>query len=142
MFWVLATAAAAAMTTGGAGCEHPPGKPQSAVEKPATRPTTVPGEYLVTVIAPADARVVTDTYGRFGIKRVQDLGGNVFLVTLAEDPGLARLEDLRRQEPRIQAVQPNFVYKTQATDRPGEISPPAPKKEPVPLAPPSDGGRQ
>jgi len=76
----------------------------------SSRQTRAPGEYLVTLAAGADAKAIADLYGRFGIEGTRDLGRNVFLVRLTEDPGPAKLEELRGQNAQIKAVQPNFVY--------------------------------
>jgi hypothetical protein len=70
-----------------------------------------PGEYLVTLAAGADVKAIADLYGRFGIRSAQGLGRNIFLVTLTEDPGPAKMEELRGKNAQIQAVQPNFVYR-------------------------------
>ena len=75
-----------------------------------TRQTRVPGEYLVTLVAPDSVKVIVDLYGSFGIKGIEDLGHNRHLVTLGEDPGPARMEQLRAADDRVQSVQPNFVY--------------------------------
>jgi hypothetical protein len=83
-----------------------------------TQQTRVPGEYLVTLVAPDSVTAIADRYGQFGIKAIQDLGHNLFLVTLTEDPGPARMEQLRGSDDRIQAVQPNFVYGTGEPARP------------------------
>jgi hypothetical protein len=72
----------------------------------------VPGEYIVTLAAGVDVKAISNVYGRFGIKRIQDLGRNIFLVTLSEDPNPAQMEELRRQDARIEAVQPNFMYRS------------------------------
>jgi hypothetical protein len=77
----------------------------------------VPGEYLVTLAARGSVKSIVELYGRFGIKGMQDLGRNVFLVTLTEDPGPARMEQLRGNNARILAVQPNFVYRTREPAR-------------------------
>ena len=77
----------------------------------SSRQTRVPGEYLVTLAAGADVKAIVELCGRFGIKGTQDLGRDLFLVRLAEDPGPARLEELRAQNAQIKAVQPNFVYR-------------------------------
>lgn len=77
-----------------------------------TRQTRVPGEYLVTLVAPDSVKAIVDLYGPFGIKGIQDLGHHRYLVTLSEDPGPARMEQLRREDDHIRAVQPNFVYGT------------------------------
>ena len=95
----------------GSACGHTPGNPQAA---PAVRAqqTRVPGEYLVTLVARDSVKAIVDLYGQFGIKGIQDLGHNIFLVTLTEDPGPAKMEQLRGENAHIQAVQPNFVYGT------------------------------
>ncbi len=77
----------------------------------SSRQTRAPGEYLVTLAAGADIKAIADLYGRFGIKGTRGLGGNIFLVTLTEDPGPAKMEELRGQNGQIKAVQPNFVYR-------------------------------
>ncbi len=71
----------------------------------------VPGEYLVTLAPGADAKAIQDVYGSLGLKRVQHVGRGVFLVTVGEDPGPQRMEELRAKDARIQAVQPNFKYR-------------------------------
>lgn len=75
--------------------------------------TRAPGEYLVTLSAAADVKAIADAYGRFGIRGVQPLGSNVFLVTLTEDPGPATMEKLRAGNAYIKAVEPNFLYRSQ-----------------------------
>ena len=75
--------------------------------------TRAPGEYLVTLAAPAEVKAIADVYGRFGIRGIERLADNVFLVTLTEDPGPATMERLRAENPRIQAVEPNLLYRSQ-----------------------------
>jgi hypothetical protein len=82
-----------------------------------TRQTRAPGEYLVTLVAPDRVKAIVDRYGQFGIKGIQNLGNHLFLVTLTEDPGPARMEQLRGEDDHIQAVQPNFVYGTREPAR-------------------------
>lgn len=98
---VIVLAATLAAATAVSACGGP-GRP--------TQQARAPGEYLVTVVAPGGAKAIVDLYGPFGIKGIRDLGHNRYLVTLAEDPGPARMEQLRSQDDHIQAVQPNFVY--------------------------------
>ena len=69
----------------------------------------------MTLAAGADGKAIAEVYGRFGIKVTQDLGNDLFLVKLAEDPGLPKLEELRGQNPKVKAVQPNFVYHSSAS---------------------------
>jgi hypothetical protein len=114
----LLLAVAVAVAGAGPACgHHSPGSLATTREATASSRSEnrVPGEYLVTLATGTDVKVITDVYGRFGIKRIQELGLNlgrsVFLVALAEDPGLAKIENLHRQDERIEAVQPNFVYR-------------------------------
>jgi hypothetical protein len=72
----------------------------------------MPGEYIVTLVPGADVKVIDDLYGRFGTKSIKDLGGNVFLVILIEDPGPAKMEELRGQNAHVKAIQPNYMYRT------------------------------
>ena len=105
----LAMAGAAA----GTACGSSPVGPQAAPAAATSQPARVPGEYLVTLTVSADAKVIRDVYGRFGIKSVQELGSNVFLVTLVEDPGPEAMVKLRAENLRIKSVEPNFVYRIQ-----------------------------
>ena len=105
----LAAALAGAATV--CSCGHTPGNLQAAPAGAWSQQTRVPGEYLVTLAEGADGTVIADLYGRFGIKGTKDLGRNIFLVTLTEDPGPARMEELRTQNAHVKAVQPNFVYR-------------------------------
>jgi hypothetical protein len=76
--------------------------------------TRAPGEYLVTLAAGASLDEIVRIYGRFGIRSTHGLGRNVFLVKLDEDPGPARMEELRGESAHIKAVQPNFIYRANA----------------------------
>jgi hypothetical protein len=75
----------------------------------------VPGQYLVTLAAGADARAINDLYGRFGIKSARSIGNDVYLVALNEDPGPEEMEKLRRGNAQIKAVQPNYVYRARGS---------------------------
>ena len=76
-----------------------------------------PGEYLVTLAADADEKTIRDVYGRFGIRAIRELPKNVYLVAVAEDPGPAVMDDLRRGNVLIKAVQPNYRYRTGRSGR-------------------------
>ena len=95
----------------GSACSRTPGDPAPKPMDFSSRQTQVPGEYLVTLAAGADIKVIAELYGRFGIKGTQELGRNVFLVRLSEDPGPAKLEELRSRNAQIKSIQPNFVYR-------------------------------
>ncbi len=111
MRWRVAVAIAVGAAAAGFGCARSPGTLAVATEKVAGPQTRVPGEYLLTLSAQADVGAITELYGRFGLERTQDLGRGIFLVTLREDPGPARMEELQKQDTRIKAVQPNFVFR-------------------------------
>lgn len=73
----------------------------------------VPGEYLITASAGTTAEVISGIYGQFGIKSIKNLGQNVYLLALMQDPGLEAMEKLRAQTSHIEAIQPNFTYRVQ-----------------------------
>jgi len=96
----------------GPACSPSPNNPGLAQTDLSSRQTRAPGEYLVTLVPGADSKVIADLYGRFGIKGMKDLGNNIFLVVLMQDPGPVRMEELRGQSASVKAVQPNFTYRT------------------------------
>jgi BRCT domain type II-containing protein len=96
----------------GYACSQTPSDSAPGPKDLSSRQTQVPGEYLVTLAPGADVAAIGELYGRFGIKGTRDIGQNVFVVTLTEDPGPAKLEELRSQNAKIKAVQPNFIYRS------------------------------
>jgi hypothetical protein len=112
---LIASALAVAGAAAGYACGSSPGNPEAKPAGAWSQQTRVAGEYLVTLAARAEVKAIADLYGRFGIKDIKDLGNNVFLVTLTEDPGPATMEKLRGEIARIKAVEPNFVYRTQGS---------------------------
>lgn len=115
---LIVLAAAMAVTAAGPAFGHATGSPGQAASDLSSDQTRVPGEYLVTLVTGADSAVIAGIYGHFGIKGIQDLGRGIFLVTLTEDPGPEKMEELRGQNARIKAVQPNFVYRA---NEPGHV---------------------
>ena len=110
---LISLAVAIAGMAAGFACGHTPTKPGLTSMDFSSRQTRVPGEYLVTLVPGTDVKVINDLYGRFGIKGIQDLGLNIFLVILTEDPGPTKMEELRGQNAHVKAIQPNFIYRTQ-----------------------------
>jgi hypothetical protein len=106
----LAVAVVIAELAAGSACSQTAREPAATPKDLSSRQTRAPGEYLVTLAAGADVKAIPDLYGRFGIKGTQSLGRNLFLVRLTEDPGPAKMEELRGQSAQIESVQPNFVY--------------------------------
>ena len=109
---LIALAMALAGAAAASACGHTPSNPTLTPTDFSPRQTRVRGEYLVTLAPGTDVKVIADLYGRFGIKGIKDLGRNIFLVTLTEDPGPAKMEELRGQNAHVTAIQPNFVYRT------------------------------
>lgn len=90
------------------GCGDNPAK-QVQMQAP-TGQTRVPGEYLVTLIPDADKGVIADRFVRQGVKDVHALGDDIYLVVIANDPGVKVMRAQIRKEPRITKIQPNLVY--------------------------------
>jgi hypothetical protein len=72
-----------------------------------------PGEYIVTTEQAHGKATVIQALAAFTVVEFQDLGKNRFLVRIKPDPGP---EEVRRKAvsmPGVQAVQPNYQYKSQ-----------------------------
>lgn len=112
---LIAFAMAVAGAAAGFACGSSPGNPEAKPAGAWSQQTRVSGEYLVTLAARGEVKAIADLYGQFGIKGIKDLGNNVFLVTLTEDPGPEKMEKLRVGNAHIKAVQPNYIYRTQGS---------------------------
>lgn len=110
---LIAIAMIVAGAAAGPACSSSPAGPQAAPAGASALQTRVAGEYLVTLVAGAEIKAITDLYGRFGIKGIEALGSNIYLMTVTEDPGPATMERLRAGSAHVRAVEPNFVYRTQ-----------------------------
>ncbi len=111
---VLATAAAACASSPAPAApvaSAGPAAPARARQGAPGKETRGPREYHVPVAPGAGEAAVREVFGELGITRLSALGGDVWSVTFARDPGLDRLEALRARDARIRAVQPNLVYK-------------------------------
>ncbi len=102
-------------SSAGCVCGHSAGNPELKASDFSSRQTRAPGEYLVTLVHGTDKEIITGLYGRFGIRGIKDLGNSIFLVTLTDDPGPEKMEELRGQNSQVKAVQPNFMYRTNGT---------------------------
>jgi hypothetical protein len=95
-------------------CVHTPTEHVSSADKQvpakAEIQARVPNEYLVTLAPEASDAVITEYFGRFGIKYVHVLEEETFLMILNNDPGPQELEGLIQNESRIKVVQPNLIY--------------------------------
>jgi hypothetical protein len=113
MWRLIAIAMIVAGAAAGPACSSSPAGPQAAPADASAQPTRVPGEYLVTLFAPAEVKAISDLYGRFGIKGIQLLGANIYLITLTDDPGPATMESLRTGNAYVKTVEPNYMVRTQ-----------------------------
>ncbi len=71
----------------------------------------VPGEYIVTVREGADVSAAQALFSEFDIREVRDLGGRRLLLKLGKDPGPETVQRKAAGSEKIQAVQPNFIYR-------------------------------
>ncbi len=102
----------ATMTTVSA-CTHTPGAtrtPTSPARVFSDDQPRVPNEYLVTLAPNEGDSVISNHYGRFGIKYLHALEQETFLLVLSNDPGPQKMEALIRGDSRIKFVQPNLIY--------------------------------
>lgn len=110
----IAYAIAAACAAAGYACAgNVPGQLPATSAGASSPQSRVSGEYLVTIAAPAGVKAITEVYGRFGIKAMREIAPGVFLVTIADDPGPAKMEALRKGAASIKAIEPNAIYRTQ-----------------------------
>lgn len=109
---LVALAVTLSLAGAAAACGSPAPRAMQAATPAGARQDRVPGEYLVTVAARDRVAAIADLYGQFGIQDIRDLGGTVFLLLVTEDPGPARMEQVRGGSAQILAVQPNLVYGT------------------------------
>jgi hypothetical protein len=77
------------------------------------RPDRVAGEYLVTAAEETTVEELRSLFAEFRPDKIQDRGNGLWLVHLATDPGLERLQELAKGSSSIRAIQPNFRYYTQ-----------------------------
>ena len=94
-------------------CTHAPIAPSPALAAApvrAERQARVPDEYLVTLAPDVDEGAIPELYGRFGIKELNALGDETYLLVLANDPGPQEMEELISNDSRFKAIQPNIIY--------------------------------
>jgi hypothetical protein len=97
-------------------CTHAPAAPSHAgaaahpLPERAEQQARVPDEYLVTLAPDVDERVISEFYGRFGIKELDALGDETYLLVLTNDPGPQEMENLVGDDARFRAVQPNIIH--------------------------------
>lgn len=95
-------------------CAHTPPSPVATAPVSefvvTERQPRVPDEYLVTLSPEADKHIISEYYGRFGIKDIYALGGETYLLVLINDPGPLQMVTLVDEDDRVLAVQPNLVF--------------------------------
>jgi hypothetical protein len=105
---------AATALLGTLACAAAPPGPATAPATPAVAPrpgSTVPGEYIVTLAPQATSAAIDEVFGSFGIRRTDRVADGVYLISLERDPGIAAMKELQGKDPRLAAVQPNFIYR-------------------------------
>ena len=101
----------AAMTMVSACNAIPPGgsATQQGLSQSEQQPR-VPNEYLVKLAPDANEGVISEYYGRFGIKYIHEMeDSETFLLVLSNDPGPQEMGQLIRDESRIEVIQPNLI---------------------------------
>ena len=98
----------------GCGTGLPPWHPRPAPQAPGARR---PGTYVVTLVPGTSAAALASIYGRYGLRSVTALGHDRYQMVLRQDPGPEQVQALAAGDRRIQAVQPDFIYR--ATPAPG-----------------------
>ena len=97
-------------------CTHAPAAPSQVLAAAKPKPVSaeqqarVPDEYLVTLAPDVDEGAISELYGRFGIKELNALGDETYLLVLANDPGPQEMEELISDDSRFKAIQPNIIY--------------------------------
>jgi hypothetical protein len=72
----------------------------------------VPGEYIVTAHAHVDIGSISRVYEKLDTELVKSLGSGRFLLRLKRDPGIDRVRTLGVESGLVEAVQPNYVYRS------------------------------
>lgn len=70
----------------------------------------VPGEYLVSLAVDTTDEAISDRYSQLGIKEVNALGDETYLLVLTNDPGPREMARLINDDFRFRVVQPNIIY--------------------------------
>jgi ABC-type Fe3+-hydroxamate transport system substrate-binding protein len=71
--------------------------------------TRVPDEYLIKLSPDTNSGIITDYFGKYGIKDIFALGGETYLLVLQNDPGPEMVVSLVFEDDRVLAVQPNII---------------------------------
>ena len=96
----------------GTGCAQGGAARAPAAPAAAAAPSRVPGEYLVTLAPGTDPRAILGALAEAGVTSIRSVGADLYVVTVRDDPGPERMKVLRANDPRIRAVQPNFLYRS------------------------------
>jgi len=105
------------------GCSDPANQKNVEPRTLATQPATenrVPGQYIVTLKAGASSEILTELFNQYGIKSIQNLARGQYLISLERDPGPEEIAKQASSVAEIEAVQPNYLYRTMppAHDKP------------------------
>jgi hypothetical protein len=105
---LVAIALVSLAACGGESSEKPP----APLERGSgTVQDRVPGEYVITVRSGGDADLLRDLYEEYGVRDVSEIGPDLFLLKLKEDPGVDEIRRKGIESGKVSAVQPNFIYR-------------------------------
>ena len=78
---------------------------------PATE-NRVPGQYIIKLKEEGSTETLHKVFAEFGIKSIQDLSKDRYLITLEKDPGPEKMTRQAATSSNIEYVQPNYIYRT------------------------------
>ena len=84
--------------------------PQIRSPQPA-KENRLAGQYIITLKEGASSEVLMQVFEQYGIKAIQALSGNRYLIILEQDPGNEIMTEKAATSAEIDAVQPNNVYR-------------------------------
>jgi hypothetical protein len=85
-------------------------EPRTLTPKPVSE-NQLPGQYIVILKEGANSEVLKQVFTQYGIKAIQDLSKDRYLIILEQDPGPETISRQAVSASDIEAVQPNYIYR-------------------------------
>jgi len=79
-------------------------------ESPASE-NHVPSMYLVTLSKQLAEQAIETLFAQYGVRELKRVDTQLYQVTLTNDPGLQRLQELAAESDLIRHIQPNNIYR-------------------------------
>ena len=70
----------------------------------------LPGQYIITLKEGGNSETLTSVFQQYGIKAIQNVSRNRYLIILKQDPGPEIITKQAATSSEIEAVQPNYTY--------------------------------